>query len=545
MLYVNQSTSIYTLYSIKNESQGKKGSLVKFHYKTMIKYTFKGLLHLFGLNYTVLFTIAGLTLYGAYLRFFQLSAQSYWMDEGYTTLAVMNSLLPSGNTYYCGIYCALTSPVVSLLGMDEFSMRFIAVLAGTLLIPVVFLLTRRLFSQNIALLASAFTALSYWQIAWSRQARWYTLLALFFWSALYFYHRALYDKTHKTQFFLLALACTALAILTHPLGLLLPVILCVWIIAEPTARKMMFGLLSTMSARHKIIFAIFVVILAIWVGSKLASLASIISFSCVFPYYLVFYLKQYWFFILFLIPVFVIHPKEHTRPLQLLLFVFLIYFIPLSFLSTTIQYRYLFHVTPVLLILGSAGIIYVYGLLPSRALRIFFVTLASLCFFVAYTIPNSGGVLVPNSEYFLESDSVNDLKDRVYYSYTPQPDWRLAYKTIIDKRNLNDIVISSHPHFTYIYAGESGYWFPINYEKGDTILDTQRSGNDWYVGAKPIPTLDALMATVATQHGFIVFDSQARDGRIPDDILDFIDDNLKLELYHATNKYSKIWVYSF
>ncbi len=512
------------------------------------------------------------TLAGFLLRAYHLDAQSYWMDEGYTTLATMTLLssgtptLPSGTTYQCGAYCALTLPIVKLFGINEFTMRIVATLAGTLMIPLIYFVTKRLFSIRVALLAMYFTTFSYWQIAWSRQARWYTLLALAFWLAIYLTLRATSASSarERTLATALALLTTLLAIASHPLGLLLPFALACVLLADPSSRARTQASLqrirthiNTHSLTHIEILALLtgtaLTFLTVW---KLAHLASIVTITNTFSYYASFLLREYTLMLILassaLLLTFLRSDKSARAHVLLLISIVLLYLIPLSFGAEIIAYRYLFLITPALFILGAVGA----DMLTkqcSRTLRLLLLASIFAIFFFVPMLARVEGVTSFRESYDLESDpqitpTLDTSQDSHYHVYTPQPDWRMAYDAIAVERQQNDIIIASHPHFTYIYAGEAGYWFPIDYgvtKLSSIAQDAPRETKDRYVGALPISSVSALESLTAEHHGFIVFDSQARDGRIPDDIQSFIDNTFPLVLFHETNQYSKIWVYRF
>ncbi len=177
-----------------------------------------------------------LLLAGGYLRIISLGSQSYWMDEGFTinaTLSVLehgNTVLDSGKNYPCPTYCYPTAGIARLFGESAFSYRLLSALAGVALVAVIFFLAKSLFTMPVGLLAALFTTFSYFEIAWSRQARHYTLFELFFWLALFFFYKALYDETSKRKIVwgVLCATGTGLARGTHGLGSLLPIIFAAW-----------------------------------------------------------------------------------------------------------------------------------------------------------------------------------------------------------------------------------------------------------------------------------------------------------------------------
>lgn len=72
-----------------------------------------------------------------------------------------------------------------LFGLTFFTIKLATVLAGTLLIPLDYLLTRQLFGRRVAGIAALLTAISFWAITFSRQGKPYILAAVFFALALW------------------------------------------------------------------------------------------------------------------------------------------------------------------------------------------------------------------------------------------------------------------------------------------------------------------------------------------------------------------------
>ena len=81
----------------------------------------------------------------------------------------------------------LMIPSVASFGLNEFSVRFTSVLAGTLTVLIVFLLVEQLFGSSIGLLASFLLAISPWHIHYSRFGSEYIFFPFLFSLAFYFF----------------------------------------------------------------------------------------------------------------------------------------------------------------------------------------------------------------------------------------------------------------------------------------------------------------------------------------------------------------------
>ncbi|MEJ0053264.1 MAG: glycosyltransferase family 39 protein [bacterium] len=495
----------------------------------------------------VLSLLPVLILAGAFFRFYGLSAQSYWMDEGYTINAVLSvkehgsTVLDSGKQYSCPTYCYPTAVIAQEFGDGPFSYRLLAAIAGTAFILVAYLAGAGMFGRFAGLAAAAFTALSYFQIAWSRQARWYTLFELFFWLALLCFYRFLYaggSRASRVMYGAATFVLSALAILTHGLGWLLPGIFIAWFLVDRWILRKLFRL-------REAGFAALALACAGAVGcafapASLAGLMSHISFHYELPYYLSFYLRSYWPLLLLAL-VALARTREDRRGVWLLLFALLAYLLPLGFLTGIVHYRYLFHLTPVIFILAALGTSDLISLARPRWQKISIGLLVVLAFFASGT-----GVWKPESLYFLESDDPAALAARPYYAYTPQPDWTGAYAYIKSHRVPGDAIVSSLPQFTKIFLGEPGYWVRYDYLGFDDPAAVSPDGRESYVGARVLDGLAPLQALTSSSRGYLVLDTLALSpGRLPEEETAYIREHFTEVFYSKTNSYSEIWVYRF
>jgi 4-amino-4-deoxy-L-arabinose transferase-like glycosyltransferase len=483
---------------------------------------------------------------GAFFRFYHLGNQSYWMDEGYTINAVISgtqngyingsSILDSGEKYFCPLYCYPTAQIAELTGQNAWSYRFLAALFGAFFILLTYYLTKTIFkNQKAALLSAFFVAFSYWQIAWSQQARWYTMLEVFFWLSLLLFYLFLQTKNKQKQiiFFGLSLITALAAIASHKLAYLLPIIMMAWylLIKRPNWKKTLLA------------SSIFIIILAIaefglglhFIGNALKN----VDWHYHLPYYLSFYLRNYWFFIVISIFAYFEADQEKRKKYTLIALPLIMYLIPLSFLSNVVHYRYLFHVTLPFYIIGASASLDLIGKLKHTYWKIISWTVIILIFFIS-----GAGLIFPKNFYFLEADDPSQLK-RPYYAYTPQPDWNLAYDKIKENLKPEETVISSHPHFNKIFLNQAGYWIRYDYLGMEDTNKTIKDNKEYYVNAEVINNLEELKELTNNKHGYIVFDYMAIDGKISPEINNYIQNNLKLFFFNEINSYSKIWVYQF
>ena len=123
-----------------------------------------------------------ITLFAAALRFYQLGTWSFWIDKAFTL-----SFKEDGFNYSLwrqSLALTLIHAATATLGASEWSARLAPALIGVLSIPLLYFLLRRLFGSTVALLSVSLLALSPWHLYWSQNARFYSLLLLFYTLAL-------------------------------------------------------------------------------------------------------------------------------------------------------------------------------------------------------------------------------------------------------------------------------------------------------------------------------------------------------------------------
>ena len=106
-----------------------------------------------------------ITLYGFILRIYNLDAQSYWIDEGYTLNATLSTLekgfpvLDSGFHYTRGLlHTYLIAGSIKIGGLNPWSTRIMSVLFGTGFIVLIFFFTKKIFKGGVAYLVALLTA---------------------------------------------------------------------------------------------------------------------------------------------------------------------------------------------------------------------------------------------------------------------------------------------------------------------------------------------------------------------------------------------------
>src|SRR3954466_14780060 len=135
----------------------------------------------------------------AALRFAALNSipNGVWLDEALKGIEGIESVrtghfqifYPANNGRE-GLWVAVIGFSESIFGVNQFGLRFASALVGTLTVLFIFLLTRRFYSDRVALLAAWFTATGFWHVLFSRLAFRGILVPLLLTAALYFLLRA-------------------------------------------------------------------------------------------------------------------------------------------------------------------------------------------------------------------------------------------------------------------------------------------------------------------------------------------------------------------
>jgi len=149
----------------------------------------------------VIFIILLITiLYAIITRFLNLGRLAYWGDDGMTYLSSISvlkhgyPLLPSGNIMFHNIASAYFKSIpIFLFGDNEFAHRFLSASLGVLIIPLAFLLIKKLTNKYIALVSAIILAINTWQIEFSREARYYSEFQFFYILTIYFFYKGFFE----------------------------------------------------------------------------------------------------------------------------------------------------------------------------------------------------------------------------------------------------------------------------------------------------------------------------------------------------------------
>lgn len=128
-------------------------------------------------------------------------------------------------------YYLMLNPWLRLAGDSEFALRFFSVFWGTLTVPLLYLLVTRLTNRHLAHIAALLAAISPFLVAYSQEARMYTLLPCLSLAALLCYFEAL-ENPRRPGWWLAYAAFIVLGFVTHYYFVFLWVVASVHLVLE-------------------------------------------------------------------------------------------------------------------------------------------------------------------------------------------------------------------------------------------------------------------------------------------------------------------------
>jgi mannosyltransferase len=145
-------------------------------------------------------TLLAIILVGAFLRVYQLGAQSIWFDESSSVYLAKLSFTQFAQALPTQersppLYFLILHYWVILFGTSEFAVRLLSALFGVLALPMIYVLGRQLFNEEVGLVAALILALSSFNIEYSQEARMYSLMVLLALLSMYFFTRLLQKNT--------------------------------------------------------------------------------------------------------------------------------------------------------------------------------------------------------------------------------------------------------------------------------------------------------------------------------------------------------------
>ncbi|GHO85993.1 ArnT family glycosyltransferase [Dictyobacter formicarum] len=153
---------------------------------------------------------------------YNIGYEPFWQDELSSYNAARNIMVqgfpafPSGFTYPKGeLFSYLLAVLMFILGTGGSVVpRLISLVEYLVSIPMLYILTQRMFNRRIAWLAAAMLAFSPYAMTWSRQTRMYEQAQFALILVVYTLYQAIQQRTRKRPVYI-ALTCMVIAYLSH------------------------------------------------------------------------------------------------------------------------------------------------------------------------------------------------------------------------------------------------------------------------------------------------------------------------------------------
>jgi len=129
-----------------------------------------------------LLSLWALTLFAFVLRVYRMDFQPLWWDEGWTVYFATSDpstmIARTAIDIHPPLYYLILHIWTLILGPSAVAVRLFSVVAGTLSIPLMFLVGRRLFGRRTGIVAALVMAVAPFHVYYSQEARMYALVAL-------------------------------------------------------------------------------------------------------------------------------------------------------------------------------------------------------------------------------------------------------------------------------------------------------------------------------------------------------------------------------
>lgn len=456
-----------------------------------------------------------------------LDALSLWMDEGFYYLATQKildlgyPLFPSGHVYYKAIFYAYISALFTkIFGFTVFNLRLISVLCTVSLIPVIYLMGKKLFSRMVGLGAAVVFSLSVWVAEYGRVDIYFAPLQLVSFGGLYLFYMGFFEDRKKYKVW--ATAAFIVAPLVHQLGM--SVWFCYPALFLIRGIKRFFRKDVLLSFSLTSVFYILVQLheYFFWkVGYVYAK--TDLSIQGMMQYFFSsFSLKYFYEFyrsfprmslviiagcLLLFITWLLERIAETPRSLAFSrnwLFLYLCLVFPLVFMGffrTHVQPRYLYPLYPLFIMLyvvclyKIAQILVDLSMMRSLRTRGAGLSLATGVLFVILLFLTVDGAGLGKVETIVKRQYGDPIRtDIIYRSGRHQHyDHRGPGEYVRHFIKEDDLVVAIHVVFQYIYAGRVDYWLwsggPGTW---DAWEETSEGWKDFYIGAKWINNLEDL-----------------------------------------------------
>jgi mannosyltransferase len=168
--------------------------------------------------------LLAIILLGSLLRIYDLGTESLWLDEATSVVWSQTSLVSvvqSSGTLHNQppLYFALLHFWMLLFGTSETAVRSLSAIFGIISIFLIYQVGYRLFSRRVGLISSFLSAISYFYIYYSQEARAYSLLLLLTLLSFFLFISILKSDIVRRWYFPVYFLCNLCLAYTHPYAL--------------------------------------------------------------------------------------------------------------------------------------------------------------------------------------------------------------------------------------------------------------------------------------------------------------------------------------
>ncbi len=466
-------------------------------------------------------------LYWVYIRFYWLWIQSFWIDEwfsSYSSLQLsMNNLSFLKDQYL--LHSIFQNISFNVFDITDFSARFPSVLFSIINTFLIYIISISLFKdKRQAVLATILFSFLTWEIIWSRQARFYSLLQLLF--SLNIFVTIKVAKSFSIKYLNIAIISIYIWILFHPF--LYSNLILLGIILPYTIYKKS-SLLKKKKFYTSILLITFIMIFETIRYSYFQETISISSTYDLPKNFIESYIQKYsehlnyWLGILPLLSIIwmvILAYKKKITESVFLTFSYIFIFYIISHEWYLFHTRYLLILYPIILLLSSYTIFFIYDTIKNKYFK--YIFLATILMLI---LISANFTFIPKSSFYIDRTS-------------PQPNFKEAYKNIPNWKK----IISWFPmlcQWYYSKKWECSYSLAINYF-GDKSKNTELLLR-WKDNLTNIRYLDSLVTLNNWNQYYFVIDNLTARWLITKNILNNLLKKWKI-IYNNGDNYNNIQV---
>jgi hypothetical protein len=457
-----------------------------------------------------------------------------------------------------------------------FNLRLISVLCTVALIPVVYLMGKKLFNRLVGLGAAVVFSLCVWVAEYGRVDLYFAPLQLVSFGGLYLFYRGFFEEKHKYK--ILATAVFIIAPLIHQLGMSVWFCYPAFFLIKGIKRFFRRDIMLSFSLTSVFYLLVQLHEYFFWeVGYVYAKADQ--SFQGMIQYFFASFSLKYFhefyrsfprmsFIILagcLLLLITWFRERRAERPHSLSfsknwLFVYLCLVFPLVFLGffrTHVQPRYLYQLYPLFVLLYAvslykmARILIELLTLPYARKKTAGLSAAAGVLFMVLLFLTAEGVGVGKVKRIVNRQYGDPIRtDIIYRSGRHQHyDHRGPGEYVRNFLQEDDLVVAIHVVFQYIYAGRVDYWLwsggPGTW---DAWEETSEGWEDFYIGARWINNLEDLRQVLENDPGkrvwIIASPSILRRDHIQENIAQFIKSDPERLVFRGKDGMSEVYLWN-